>query len=213
MKKHQLEPMAQFFNSRADIYDEVHTSHIDGGRESKDIVAGLLPEDTESILDLGVGTGLELEAVYARFPNAQVTGVDMAEDMLQKLRERFPGRGMELIRGNYLDMDFGAARFDAVISVMSLHHLAPKQKVILFQRARKCLTPGGVFLNCDYYARSRAYELRRRGLLWLLRGLPGSVHFDIPLTARHEMNIMRSSGFCCVKAAWRQGNSWVLEAR
>jgi len=37
MKKHQLEPMAQFFNSRADIYDEVHTSHIDGGRESKDI--------------------------------------------------------------------------------------------------------------------------------------------------------------------------------
>ena len=90
MKQQKLEPMAQFFNSRAEIYDEVHTSHIDGGRASKDIVAGLLPEGTKRILDLGVGTGLELEAVFARFPEAHVTGIDMAEDMLQKLRERLP---------------------------------------------------------------------------------------------------------------------------
>jgi len=204
--------MAQFFNSRADIYDEVHTSHIDGGRESKDIVAGLLPEHTANILDLGIGTGLELEAIYVRFPDAQVTGVDMAEDMLRKLRERFPDRTIETICGSYLDMDFGAARYDAVVSVMSLHHLTPKQKRVLFERVRKSLAPGGVFLNCDYFARSRTYEIWRRGLLWLLHAVPGSVHFDIPLTARHEMNIIRSSGFHSAKAVWRERNTWVLEA-
>jgi len=213
MKKHSLEPMAQFFNSRAEAYDEVHTSHIDGGRASKDIVAGLLPEGTRRILDLGVGTGLELEAVFMRFPEARVTGIDMAEDMLQKLRERFPGKEMELVCGSYLDLDFGAAQYDAVISVMSLHHLLPAQKRLLFERVRKSLVPGGVFLNCDYFAPSRVYELRRRAMLWAMRAQPGSVHFDIPMTARHEMNIMRSSGFCHVEDVWKQGNTWVLEAK
>jgi len=212
MKQQKLEPMAEFFNSRAEVYDEVHTSHIDGGRASKDIVAGLLPEGTRRILDLGVGTGLELEAVFARFPEAQVTGIDMAEDMLQKLRERFPGKEMELICGSYLEADFGTAQYDAVISVMSLHHLPPAQKRLLFERVRKCLKPGGGFLNCDYYAKSRAYELRCRAKLWTMHAPPGSVHFDIPMTARHEMNIMRSSGFSRVRDAWKQGNTWVLEA-
>jgi len=210
--KQKLEPMAQFFNTRAETYDEVHLSHT-GGRASKDVVAGLLPENARRILDLGVGTGLELEAVYARFPDIQVTGIDMAEDMLQKLLERFPGKDIEVIRGSYLGYDFGAARYDAVITVMSLHHLAPEQKAALFRRVLESLAPGGVFLNCDYYAKSRGYELRRRGLLWLTRKPPGSVHFDIPLTARHELDIMRSSGFSCAKSAWRRGNTWVLEAR
>ena len=213
MKKHSLEPMAQFFNSRAEAYDEVHTSHIDGGRASKDIVAGLLPEGTRRILDLGVGTGLELEAVFARFPEAQVTGIDMAEDMLQKLRGRFPGKEVKAICASYLDLNFSTAQYDAVISVMSLHHLPPAQKRLLFERVRKCLVPGGVFLNCDYYAPTRVYELRRRAMLWAMRAPPGSVHFDIPLTAQHEMKILRSSGFSFVEDAWRQGNTWVLEAK
>ena len=111
-----------------------------------------------------------------------------------------------------MDADFGTTQYDAVISVMSLHHLLPAQKKLLFERVRKCLMPGGVFLNCDYFAPSRVYELHRRAMLRAMRARPGSVHFDIPLTARHEMNIMRSSGFGCAEDAWRQGNTWALKA-
>ena len=205
------EPMAQFFNLRAQRYDQVHLGHVDGGQATKDLVAGLLPEGTCAILDLGCGTGLELEAVYARFPETRVTAVDIAEDMLQKLRERFPAQEMEIVRESYLDMDFGAARYDAVITVMSLHHLSPKQKAALFARIHDCLRPGGVFLNCDYFAPARAYELYRRLLLWALRKPPGSVHFDIPFTARHELALLRRAGFRC-KAAWRKRKTWVLAA-
>ena len=53
----QLESMAQFFNARSEIYDEVHLGHLkkDGGIASKDIVAQHLPEGVRDILDLGCG--------------------------------------------------------------------------------------------------------------------------------------------------------------
>ena len=58
MSKDRLEEMSSFFNSRADIYDINHISDIDGGIESKNILATFMPMGTERILDFGIGTGL-----------------------------------------------------------------------------------------------------------------------------------------------------------
>jgi tRNA (cmo5U34)-methyltransferase len=184
MKENQvLEPMAAFFNKRAESYDEVHTSHIGGGRESKDIVARYLPAHTRDVLDLGCGTGLELEALFNRFPGAKVLGIDMAQDMLALLRERCAGRNVQTLCMSYFDYAFPQQAFDAVISVMSLHHLAPDQKLALYRQARGALRPGGVFLNCDYYISSAWRERRNFKRLRQLGYTPGKMHFDTPLTA------------------------------
>ena len=37
------------------------------------------------ILDLGIGTGLELDCLFERFPDAQVTGIDVSAEMLAQL--------------------------------------------------------------------------------------------------------------------------------
>ena len=89
------EEMGAFFDARCRVYDAVHTGGIDGGMESKRVPAALLPEGTRTLLDLGVGTGLELEAVFARFP----TGLDIAPSMLALLREKYPDRGLVLRAG------------------------------------------------------------------------------------------------------------------
>jgi len=210
--KHNLEPMGDFFNARASDYDEVHTGHIDGGLATKDLVAHYLPEGTRDVLDLGCGTGLELPALFARFPEARVVGIDLAEDMLALLRERCTGFDVQTLRMSYFDYDFPPGRFDAVISVMSLHHFTPAQKRDLYSRARSALKPGGVFLNCDYFIgsplRVRLNFLRLR----LMRQAPGAMHFDTPLTARQEMKVLRQSGFARVELVWENENTKVVMA-
>lgn len=43
------------------------------------------------ILDLGCGTGLELEGIFSNAPKALITGVNMSENMLFKLQEKYKG--------------------------------------------------------------------------------------------------------------------------
>jgi len=210
--KRSLEPMAAFFNARAPKYDEVHTSHISGGLATKDLIAHYLPEGARDILDLGCGTGLELPALFARFPEAHVVGIDLAEDMLALLRERCAGLAVETLCMSYFDYGFPAGQYDAVISVMSLHHFSPAQKLELYSRVRQSLRPGGVFLNCDYFigsplaAQINFLRLRR------LKYEPGETHFDTPLTARREMKILRQAGFARVTELWKLKNTKVIQA-
>ena len=207
--KNTPEPMAAFFNARAATYDEVHIGHISGGIATKELCAQFLPEGTCDILDLGCGTGLELPAIFARFPQARVIGIDLAEDMLAILRERCAGHDIQTLCMSYFDYDFAPARFDAVISVMSLHHFSPKQKQDLFTRVRKSLQPGGVFLNCDYYIRS---PVRERVNFARLKHEPGEMHIDTPLTAGHELRLLRRAGFAQARVVWREGNTKVIKS-
>ena len=208
--KRNLEPMDQFFNTRAPIYDEAHTAQISGGVATKDLIAQHLPEGARDILDLGCGTGLELPAIYARFPEAKVIGIDLAGDMLALLHERCAGLDVEPLCMSYFDYDFPEAQYDAVVSVMSLHHFSPVQKLDLFLRVRKALKPGGVFLNCDYIignpilAHLNFLRLRR------LKHEPGTVHFDTPLTARQEIKILRQAGFGRAELVWQEKNTKVI---
>ena len=69
-----LEEMDAFFAQRVGTYEEHMLSHW-----SEDYVrlAASLPSDTERILDLGCGTGLELDEIYRFFPDMQVVGIDL----------------------------------------------------------------------------------------------------------------------------------------
>ena len=204
--------MGDFFNKRAPKYDEMHTSHISGGIATKDLVARYLPEDTREVLDLGCGTGLELPAIFARFPEVHVIGIDLAGDMLALLHERCAGLPVETLCMSYFDYGFPENQFDAVVSVMSLHHFTPAQKLDLYSRVRNTLKPGGVFLNCDYFIANPLLVQWNFLRLRLLRHEPGAMHFDTPLTARREMGILRQAGFEGVELAWQDQNTKVVMA-
>jgi len=211
--KHNFEPMGDFFNARASKYDEVHTSHISGGLATKNLVAQYLPEGARDVLDLGCGTGLELPALFARFPSARVVGIDLAGDMLALLHERCAGLDVETLCMSYLDYDFPENQFDAVISVMSLHHFSPAQKLDLYTRARGALKPGGVFLNCDYYIGNPLGVRLKFARLRRLKIEPGVMHIDTPLTTRQEMKILRQAGFEGAEVLWEQDNTTVISAQ
>ena len=94
-----LEKMSDFFEARLDVYDEHMLTAIESADEFYPYTASLLPmEENSRILDLGCGTGLELERYFSLCPTANVTGVDLSEGMLASLRAKFPHKDMTLIR-------------------------------------------------------------------------------------------------------------------
>lgn len=205
-----LEEMASFFEKRLAGYDKHMLTEIGGAAQFYKFTAKQLPITMNcKILDLGCGTGLELEAYLAQNPAACITGIDLSQKMLDALKEKFPDRQMELICGSYLDLPFGTERFDAAVSVESLHHFTAEQKLPLYQKLHACLKKNGYFILTDYFAESEALEKEYFEALRRLRkeqGLAGSgiYHYDTPLTAGHEIAVLRAAGFsrCTVLRSW-----------
>lgn len=191
-----LEGMGAFFDARIDGYED----HMSPWRRHYHWMAELLPEGTARLLDVGCGSGLELDAIFARLPDLEVVGIDLSAAMLRRLGEKHGGRRLRLIQGDYFREDLGAERFDAAVSFESLHHFPAPRKRDLFARICRSLRPGGVYLECDYIAASPDIEdlaFAECGRRRVRDGIPPEqfVHFDTPLTLEHELQAMKEAGF------------------
>ena len=88
-----MEPMADFFAARVDGYDEHMLQSVEGCREGYIKMAQEVwnfakgHNDLLRLLDLGCGTGLELDEIFKLLPQTVVTGVDLTKEMLEKLRQ------------------------------------------------------------------------------------------------------------------------------
>lgn len=195
-----LEHMASFFGARIADYEQ----HMSPWLEHYDWMARLVPENACNLLDIGCGTGLELDSIFSRLPELRVTGVDLSGEMLSRLAAKHAGRALTLIQADYFECELGTERFDVAISFETLHHFTLARKIGLFRRIFNCLKPGGVYLECDYIAQTQEIEdllfdecARRRARDGISPDV--YVHFDTPLTLDHELLVMREGGFSCVE--------------
>ncbi len=208
-----LERMDDFFAARLDGYDDHMRRNIERGSGFYKYTASLLPgEPGAAVLDLGCGTGLELEELFKRNPSARITGIDLSDAMLDALRAKFPEREMTLIHGSYFDVPLGEEQYDAAVSVESLHHFPPERKTSLYRRLCRALKTGGVFVLTDYFAESEALEREYFENLEALKreqGLNGDgmYHYDTPLLVEHEVQILRRAGFDDVRLMRKWGES------
>ncbi len=213
-----LERMGEFFDARLDGYEEHQLTAIASAREFYPFTASLLPAfPGAAVLDLGCGTGLELNYYFERNPDAAVTGIDLAPGMLVALREKFPDRELTLLCGSYFDLPFGEARFDAAVSVESLHHFTAEQKRPLYEKLCRALKPGGYFILTDYFAADDAEEDFRMSELVRLRRAQGITddafyHYDTPLTAEHELETLSAAGFRGLRILGRWGATAAIKA-
>jgi tRNA (cmo5U34)-methyltransferase len=82
-----IEKMEDFFIARVDGYDSHMINDVIGCKEGYVKMAELLPDTVVNLLDLGCGTGLELDEIFKTHPNIKVTGVDLTKAMLDVLKQ------------------------------------------------------------------------------------------------------------------------------
>ncbi len=213
-----LEKMSDFFEARLDGYDEHMMTAIESADEFYPFTARQLPT-TENcrILDLGCGTGLELQEYYKLNPSARVTGIDLSAGMLSELKRKFVGKDITLILGSYFDVPLGENVFDAAVSVESLHHFTKEEKIVLYSKLYKALKDDGYFILTDYFSASEAEELSHRQNLALLKAEQGIMdnefyHYDTPLTVNHESEALTEAGFASVRALNNWGATYTIKA-
>ena len=210
-----LEKMDAFFEARLAGYEAHMMQNIEGAAEFYPFTAKLLPHG--HILDLGCGTGLELNWYFAANPAAKVTGIDLSEKMLAELARKFPERDLELIQGSYFDLPLGKNRFDGAVSVESLHHFTKAEKIPLYRKLRAALKPGGAFVLTDYFSLSDEEEQHHRAELLRLKGEQGIAdgefyHYDTPLTVQHETEALLEAGFAAVEVLKSWGQTSTIRA-
>ena len=212
-----LEKMDAFFEARLAGYDDHMLTEIEGAAEFYPATAALLPEASGAkVLDLGCGTGLELQFYFDENPTAKVTGIDLSAAMLGALKEKFPGKELQLVQGSYFEADLGDG-YDAAVSVESLHHFTQEQKTGLYAKLHAALKDGGYFVLTDYFAPDDAYEQFYFGELHRLKHEQGIAdnafyHYDTPLTVAHETQALLNAGFSLVEEIQCWGATHILKA-
>lgn len=213
-----LEKMSEFFENRLDSYDNHMLTEIEKADEFYPFTASLLPKDENAkILDLGCGTGLELEFYFPLNPAAKITGIDLSKGMLNAMREKFPDKNISLICGSYFDVPFGENAFDAAVSVESLHHFTAEEKRPLYEKLYRALKKGGYFILTDYLCKTDEEEkLYREAYLNLQKeqGISDNefYHYDTPLTFEHEIEVLKKAGFSSVKVLGNWENTYTIKA-
>ena len=213
-----LERMSDFFEARLDGYDQHMLTNIESATEFYPYTARQLPSfENCRILDLGCGTGLELEEYYPLNPSARVTGIDLSRGMLVALQKKFPDRDITLICGSYFDVPLGIALFDGAVSVESLHHFTKEEKVPLYAKLCAALRDGGYFVLTDYFARTDEEERMHRQRLMVMKAEQGIsdhefYHYDTPLTVQHETDALLEAGFSSVEVLKNWGATYTIKA-
>lgn len=167
-----LEHVRQAFNRFAQEYDRHREYIIPELRQfyGTAVWAAETGKPAPEILDIGAGTGLMSAWMLEKFPDAHLTLVDIAENMLALAKERFGDREhTRYVVADYSTTDLGGP-YDLACSALSIHHLETRDKRRLFSRIYTALESGGMFVNADQadgetpYFRGRNLEYWNRFL-------------------------------------------------
>lgn len=112
-----------------------------------DAVASVLPKPSSDVLDVATGTGYV--ALAAASLGHRVTATDLAQSMLDELRDNAAARGLTVDArlGDAVAPEFAPASFDAVTSRHLLWTL--REPATAIANWRELLRPGGRLISVD----------------------------------------------------------------
>jgi len=117
------------------------------------VVRSLNIEPGARVLEIGVGTGLSLDAYP---PHCQVTGIDLAPDMLERAQDKVNRNGwrhITLQQGDALDLKFPDDSFDYVMAFHVVSVVPDPQRMMA--EAQRVCRPGGVITIINHFRSPR----------------------------------------------------------
>jgi phosphatidylethanolamine/phosphatidyl-N-methylethanolamine N-methyltransferase len=113
------------------------------------VIRSLKIDPGARVLELGVGTGLSLDA----YPSScQVTGIDLAPDMLERAQDKINGSGwrhITLEQGDALNLKFPDNSFDYVMAFHVVSVVPDPNRMMA--EARRVCRPGGVITIINHF--------------------------------------------------------------
>lgn len=136
------------FDRAADTYDEAAALQQEVARRLLEHLDPITVRP-RAIVELGCGTGAQLDALGKRYPSARVIGVDVSAAMLARARRRSPwwrrfaGGTAALLRADAEKLPLAAGSCDLAFSNLALHWCDP---TAFFAEAARSLSTGGLLL-------------------------------------------------------------------
>lgn len=167
------------------------------------VVRSLKIEPGARVLEVGVGTGLSLDAYP---PHCQVTGVDLAPEMLEQAQEKITRNGwrhLKVMEMDALNMKFADNSFDYVMAFHVVSVVPDAGR--LMQEVVRVSKPGATIAIINHF-RSRNRTLAKldsliepvtRRLGWHTLSLP-DVLADVPMETTRTYKTARRSLFTIV---------------
>ena len=180
--------------------------------EIQDTVISLLSlRPPHRVLDLGTGTGVTALRVLESIEGSQVMGVDVSGQMLQRARLRLRRhRGRFTLRESDIANPKLDGLYDAIVSVLAVHHLWADEKRHLFSRLWEHLTPGGILILADAF-RHASHRLMELYDYPRPEDPHEAEHDHLDTTADHLAWLV-AAGFASVDVAWKYEDVGVLVA-
>ncbi|MDR1060090.1 MAG: GNAT family N-acetyltransferase [Clostridiales bacterium] len=217
------ELMGAFFDIRSNGYNDKMLSG--GGVEDYIKLGACFPKTDRSlnILDVGCGTGIELDYIWAQATNAHIACVDVSRGMLDLLLKNHSGSHdrITIVEASYIDWTYPENVYDIVVSNMTMHHLWPDEKIEVYRKIHSALKPDGRYVEGDFVVdaiAAKQYQRRYEIITANLTGKaePGKYHIDIPCTIETQIELLRDAGFSSVEVLRdniNHGNGAILQAR
>lgn len=176
------------------IYDLIFSKPVTGftyNQLLKRLKSQKILEKTETILDVGVGTGTALEYIISEIPkDIKIDGVDLNEhyvDICKKKFERHSNVNIEL--KNFYDLENENRKYDLVLFTSSFMLLPDRDRAL--QIAKKMLKKNGkvYFILTLFENRKSLVELCKPLLKYVL-----TVDFGVALTESQFLDILKKNG-------------------
>jgi SAM-dependent methyltransferase len=163
------EAVLEEYGKLAPHYDRRWSFYVE--RTLRETLSRLELRAGESLLDVGCGTGMLLEALSISVPDAKLSGVDPSPEMLEVARKRLDA-AVILEESHAESLPFPDASFDVVVSASAFHYF--RDPLGALEEMARVLRPNGRLVVtdwCDDYVVCRICDL------WLR--LFGRGHFRI----------------------------------
>jgi tRNA (cmo5U34)-methyltransferase len=210
-----------YWGARAAEYNDLIRRVVPDYELQLDRLFAYLPDHAERIVELGCGTGNVSLRLAGRWPDARLTLVDAAAEMIELTRARlekaYPqtARSARFVAARFEDLDLDPAGHDLAVASLSLHHVQDIAHV--YPRLAESLVIGSRFVMLDGVRGEtdliHEIHMKRWAAYWDGR-LDNAERADVVEHVRlhdyyrtfgEHVELLEAAGFTHVDCVWRDG--------
>lgn len=211
--------LKKHFNKEAEAFDNQVLKNIPKYPEMLTALINAIPDNKENpkVLDLGCGTGNITQKLLTRFPQAEVTCLDLSENMIKIAKNKLSQyKSIKYLIGDFTETEI-TEKYDAIISSLALHHIPnDKEKEEMYQAIYKALNKNGVFYNADVILGNSTYNEELNNKIAQEDMINNGVTLeeiqehkgkreanDIPTTVYNHIKMLENVGFQEIDIIWK----------